>query len=230
MDYQLILFDLDNTLFDFSRSERHSFKLTLEKVSYTGNFEDALKIYKKHSRSLWPQLEKGKISIRFLRVERFRLAFEELGIVYSSEEADLFYLDQLVENVFMIDGALELCEHLKNKDLVIGAVTNGIKRVQHQRMKKVGLDSIFDFILTSEECPHAKPHPSIFQRALNKCSYDGPLNKVLMIGDNLVADIQGAGNFGFDTCWFNPGERENHLGLEPTFTETSLQQVTSKFR
>ena len=44
-------------------------------------------------------------------------------------------------------------------------------------------------------------------------------SRVLMVGDDLLADIKGGLNAGVDTCWFNPGNLENKSGITPKYGE-----------
>ena len=57
--------------------------------------------------------------------------------------------------------------------------------------------------------------------------YLGITNKsrVLMVGDDLLADIKGGLNAGVDTCWFNPGNLENKSGITPKYTVSSYEEL-----
>ncbi|WP_262710197.1 HAD family hydrolase [Chryseobacterium sp. CH1] len=60
------------------------------------------------------------------------------------------------------------------------------------------LDQYIDFHIYSDEINCSKPNPLIFQEVKNKIKdQDLPLNKILHIGDNPVADYKGAKDFGF---------------------------------
>ncbi|MDX1746439.1 MAG: HAD-IA family hydrolase [Halobacteriales archaeon] len=51
-----------------------------------------------------------------------------------------------------------------------------------------------DHIVTSATVGYEKPHPEIFRTALSKIDDD----RAVMIGDNPVADIEGAHNIGLE--------------------------------
>ena len=56
-----------------------------------------------------------------------------------------------------------------------------------------------DFVLTSAKVGYRKPHPETFQRALDL--WGAAPEQVLMIGDTLIADIQGAKNSNIRSVW-----------------------------
>ncbi len=61
MDYELILFDADGTLFDYDRAERHALEKAcrMHRLEYS---ERLLERYRKINSALWRQLEEGGLS------------------------------------------------------------------------------------------------------------------------------------------------------------------------
>ena len=68
--------------------------------------------------------------------------------------------------------------------------------------------------------PDSRFFDIIFEKIKNKDK-----SSILMIGDDLTTDIQGAIDAGIDSCWFNSKNRENTLGINPTFTIKSFEEV-----
>lgn len=59
---------------------------------------------------------------------------------------------------------------------------------------------------------HGKPYPRIYRMAFERLG--GPdLSRVLMIGDNLATDIQGAREAGIDALWIAGGLHAEEVGL-----------------
>ena len=75
-----------------------------------------------------------------------------------------------------------------------GIVTNG-SRSQRRKCRAADLDELAPFIIVSEEAGYAKPDPRIFQDALEAVGLTRP-EQVMFVGDNPVADIDGAKRFG----------------------------------
>ncbi|HTH13551.1 MAG TPA: YjjG family noncanonical pyrimidine nucleotidase [Spirochaetia bacterium] len=218
--YELILFDADDTLFDFVRAEAWAFDKTLEALGRKDPDGAVGVVYRRINRGLWADLEAGRISKDALRVERFRRTFTELGWDAPATEASETFVARLAEAAFLLPGAGEICQALAgNHRLVI--VTNGITEVQKGRLARSGLAPWIDHLVISDEVGVAKPDPAIFAHALVRAGHPEKAT-VLMVGDSLSSDIRGGQNFGIDTCWFNPGGLPCTLDVPPTHEIRSL--------
>lgn len=69
--------------------------------------------------------------------------------------------------------------------------------VFHEILRKLKLSALFDAIIVSGEVGYVKPHRRIFTRALT--SLRSKPSDAVMIGDELYADIYGAGRLGMKT-------------------------------
>jgi HAD superfamily hydrolase (TIGR01549 family) len=123
-----------------------------------------------------------------------------------------------------MEGALEVCEALKERGIPLGIVTNGFKRVQAPRFKASPLVGLVDWLVISEDCGVAKPDTRIFDHALERASHDDR-STVLFVGDRLESDIQGAENSGLASCWFNPNGEANGSGIRPTHEIQRLDEL-----
>jgi 2-haloacid dehalogenase len=222
MSYKLILFDADETLFDFTQSEIIAFQQTMEPYVGRHSLEKVFDRYKKLSRKLWARVEKGKVNNGYLKVERFRRLKRLFKMKYDPQQVSGDYLDTLANQSILLPGALELCRDL-HKNYRLGILTNGIEKVQRQRLAESPIKSYIDFMVVSEECGFAKPDPRIFKYALEKAGHTD-VKSVLMVGDRLEADIAGAEASGIDSCWYNiskraPGEHT------PSFEIHSLEEL-----
>ena len=227
MKYQYFLFDLDDTLFDFSASENLSFRKTLEQFEIAGQHEQIYLSYKSESRKLWKLLEEGKIEKDFLKVERFRRTFEAHGISCCPEKVGERYLENLPQTVHLNKYALEICEEIASK-AKIGIITNGIETVQKRRLSVSGLEPFIQFTVVSEECGYAKPHIEFFKKTLSKIENTDP-SRILVIGDRIETDILGAQRFGLDSCWFNPTKGRSGQLASPTYEIRCLSDLRQFF-
>lgn len=78
-----------------------------------------------------------------------------------------------------------------NKKYTTGILTNGFTVLQRQKIAKYHLADYVDFTLVSEEAGCHKPDPQIFLQALARANHAAP-EETIYVGDNLVADIEGA--------------------------------------
>jgi 2-haloacid dehalogenase len=222
MPYKLILFDADETLFDFAQSEIIAFQKTMEPYVGRHSLEKVFDRYKKISRKLWARVEKGKVSNSYLKVERFRRLKRLYRLKLDPEALSETYLDNLAQQSILLPGALELCREL-HKNYRLGILTNGIEKVQRQRLAQSPIRPYVDFMVVSEECGFAKPDPRIFKYALEKADHT-EVRSVLMVGDRLEADIAGASAAGIDSCWYNISKRARGEH-SPTFEIHSLEEL-----
>lgn len=226
--YKTILLDIDNTLFDYPKAEKHAIKATFEDFGFFSNrseseFEEIKKEYKVINDLLWEKLEKGEITSTELKVERFRMLFEKSNLSYSPEEFSKQYLKRLGEGAFLLDGAEEVCKYLYGK-YKLGIVTNGMKEVQYSRIGKSPIGKYIDKIIISEEVGISKPNAGIFEYALKELGTEDK-KEAIMVGDSLSADIQGGINFGIDTCWVNLQNEYSDEKIKPKYTVTSLEEI-----
>ena len=166
MIYKLLIFDLDNTVFDYNKAENFALDKTLREYGCT--VTDALKeSYRVINEQTWKRFEKGEISSNQLRTQRFEKFAEAHGFSWDSSEVSTEYLKNLGLGGFLIDGAEALLFELKNH-FRLASVTNGISDVQRARLKNSTLDGIFNPLVISDEVGVAKPDPRIFDILLEK--------------------------------------------------------------
>jgi putative hydrolase of the HAD superfamily len=124
---------------------------------------------------------------------------------------------------FVFPEAEKLMEKLQGK-YKMAIITNGLTQVQTRRIRNAPLADYFQEVVISEEIGISKPSPQIFQYTLDKLGHTDARN-VLMIGDSLTSDIKGGEDYGMDTCWFNPGGKENHTSVNPTYEVRRLMDI-----
>lgn len=222
MKYDCILFDADDTLFDYGLAEGQAFLNVFTHFGLPTGAEEYADSYREINQALWKDLEQGMISSAALRVERFNRLFARHKLEYNAEAFGEAYLRFLGEGTYLIQGAVELCHELAGCRLAI--ITNGIKEVQLARIQGSPLRDTFEQIIISEEAGSQKPEQGIFDYAFAKLGLTDK-SRVLIVGDSLTSDIQGGMNYGIDTCWFNPLEKTNGTGVKPTYEIRDLSEL-----
>lgn len=204
MNYDLVLFDVDDTLLDFGRAKTHALGCVLARHAPGEGHAEMAARFQEINTELWRSLERGAVTKEEVLVGRFARLFAEFDLPAVPHVANDLFLESLADQPFLLDGAYDLVAGLSRR-VPLGIVSNGHGPTQRKRLERAGLAPFFSFALISDEVGQAKPHPLIFQRALEAANL-APGARVLMIGDNLHADIAGAQAAGFDTFW---------LGSEP---------------
>ncbi len=224
MKYEVILFDVDDTLFDFGMTEKEALQKTFQAYGIPTPQAEYLPIYKEISGVLWRELEQGIITLPELGEQRFTRLFHALGLSIDGAAFNRDYLSNLGKEVHLTEGAVELCSQLTDYRLVI--ITNGFDAVQKARIGGSPLCNSFACLVTSEEAGFQKPDKGIFDYVFTQLQITDK-SKVLIVGDSLTSDIQGGINYGIDTCWFNPKRKENNLGIQPTYEIHHLIELLS---
>ena len=221
--YKFILFDADNTLFDFTRSEREAVAETLRDFGLIPT-DSVIDDYSRINQSLWEKLERGETEKQRLRVERFELLFEKEGYDLSkAQDASDRYSERLSTKAYLIDGAREILEDLAPcAELYI--VTNGIKKIQESRFAASGLGRFIRASFISEEMGFEKPDARFFDE-VERCIPGFARADALVVGDSLTSDIRGGINAGIDTCWFNPKHKPMPKNMSINYVIGSLSEL-----
>lgn len=202
-----IFFDLDHTIWDFDRNAEETLLELYQhyKLDELGlsSAEEFILNYTLNNHALWADYHLGKISKDILRAERFKRTFVQMGIlpelVPMQFEKDYVRLSPTKTNLF--EGSLKVLEYLKQR-YQLHIITNGFKETTITKMNLSGLNPYFQNVIISEDVGFNKPHPNVFQYAINKAN--ASLEESIMIGDSLEADIYGAQQFGMEAIFFNP--------------------------
>lgn len=225
MKYKVIIFDADETLFDFKKSEREAFKNTMLKFNIKYDEDYHLKLYQEINTVMWKEFEQGLITQEKLKVERFKRLSDSLKISFDEANFAKSYMKHLADASFLYDDSIDLIESL-NKYYNLSIVTNGLTSVQDKRIRKSIIAKYFETIVISEEILISKPNPKIFEYALKNINCVDK-SKVLIVGDSLSSDIQGGINFGVDTCWYNPNKIINKTSINPTYEISNFHELKS---
>ncbi|MCU0341535.1 MAG: YjjG family noncanonical pyrimidine nucleotidase [Spirosomaceae bacterium] len=205
--YSHLFFDLDHTLWDFERNSAESLNElyeTFDLQQYITSPDAFAETFSRVNLKLWDDFDHGRIPHAHIREHRFRMVLEALEVPPLSFMDDMGeeYLRLLPQKTHLLDGALDLLHYLAQKDYELHIISNGFDYIQARKMQSSGIEVFFKEVITNEKAGAKKPDPKIFDYALQSA---GAVPKSsLMIGDNWIADIQGAMRFGIDSAFYNP--------------------------
>ncbi len=220
--YTTVLFDADNTLLDFNRSEREALCDALSQMNVTP-CDEMMEAYSRINQSFWKKLERGEITKAALREARFTVFCEAFGLAVDTAALALAYTDALATKSYLLAGAEQTCAALApHARLCI--ITNGLKSVQEGRFDISPLKPLFSQVFISEELGCEKPGLAYFD-AVAAALEDFDPQKTLVVGDSLSSDIQGGINAGLDTCWFNPQGAPVPQDMSITYVISRLEDV-----
>ena len=222
-NYDIFLFDADNTLYDFNKASAHALKLLFGEWSFDYTDHIPVRFYD-IGIPFWKRYEKGELSDAELQRLRFTGFFDELGIDLDPVEANLRYMYELGKCSFLVDGALDVCREIAAAGGKIYIITNGFWATHEARIRHSPIEKYMSGFFVSEIIGHKKPSAEFFAYVLSGIPTVDK-GKILVVGDSLSADIAGGSNAGLDTCWFNPGRLENRTGVVPTYEIHGLQEL-----
>jgi len=220
--YKFLLFDLDDTLFDFSKSQLDGIKHLFEMHDLV--FDDyKYDQYLKINRKYWDMLEHNQASIDIVRSKRFEEFFALHNIHVNGIEIDDIYHHYLNNTCHLLPNALKLLTSLQDK-YELYAVTNGFSVTQMARLEECNIKHFFKDVFISDSIGYVKPQIEFFNYVSDKIPN---FNKdhSLIIGDSLSSDIQGGLNFNMDCCWFNPNFTKNTSEIQPTYEVNSYSEL-----
>lgn len=215
-----ILFDLDNTLFDFYSSEKKALTKTLLHFGITPD-EKILSRYSEINLYYWQLLEQGKITRQQVKIGRYRQLFDEFHISLSPEKTTAYYESTLAGEGDLTDGALELLEYLHGNYRLYVA-SNGTLTAQQGRMKNTGITDFFDDFFISQQIGYEKPQKDFFDFCFKKIP-GFKHRETIIVGDSFTADITGGKNAGIITVWFNPENKKSPF--PPDYEISALSEL-----
>lgn len=207
MKIRHIFFDLDNTLWDHRRNAYLTLKeiYSRERVKekYSLNFEEFHKEYFTINENLWAKIRDGKIDKEYLRKHRFYDSFLFFGIddFELSQVFEKNFLDEILNYSDLVPGAFEILEYLSEKGYILHILSNGFQEVTYKKAELSGIKNYFETITSADEINIRKPQPEIYEYALKKA--DAKKEESIMIGDDWIADVEGALSFGTDAIFFD---------------------------
>ncbi len=180
---QAMIFDLDGTLVDYQGDFATYLAPTVELTGFSP--QQVQQLFAEVNRLM---LLEGTRNYRNLVHE----AYENLSLA-KPEGIDSFIdwiIESYVANVHIRPGAIEMLEYFSFLPKAI--ITNGPTEMQWAVIRKHGLEQYFRVVVVSGDSDIGvrKPNPKIFQIACERLGVS-PEN-VLMIGDNLEADVLGS--------------------------------------
>ncbi|MGP8200741.1 MAG: YjjG family noncanonical pyrimidine nucleotidase [Limisphaerales bacterium] len=222
--YKWLLFDADGTLFDYDRAENAALNQVFQLIGVA--FDPShLVAYRQINSALWQAVEKGEVTPGFVKVRRFELLLESIGVAYPPSMFSARYLECLAECSELVEGAAEVLQALQG-NYRMAILTNGLQVVQRGRLAGSVIRQQIAEIIISEEIGFAKPAKEFFDAALARLGHPSR-RELLMIGDGWASDIVGAIEYGIDACWYNPGHKPRPAVCGLTREIASLRELVA---
>ncbi len=236
--YEILMFDLDDTLIDNRENVRHAFKVILNEMNeeYT---EEKFNRWYEIDIKFWLDRQNGKFVVpdeykeeeklkskKFLdwiRAQRLLIYYDNKISLERAIELNNLFVDAMREVVVPIPGVKETLEYLSKKYKIF-VVTNGPKLATRDKVDKIGCLDYIDKIYSAEMFGYMKPRIEFFDGVNGDIGCDD-LDKYLMIGDSLKSDVEFGMNCGFDSCWINQKGIELDNKYKPTIIIKDIREL-----
>lgn len=212
MPLQLVCFDLDNTLWPvdpvIARAEALTWQWLAQRAPEMAAQRDAEALRRQRLALL--QAQPAYVhNLTALRRDAMAQALVDSG--YGEREARALADDAMAEflghrnRVEFFPGALDLLGALAGR-YRLAALSNG-----NADLARIGVDHLFDVVLSAEKVGRAKPDPAMFARALRETGV-APAAAV-HVGDHPEQDVLAARGHGLAAVWANPLRLPRPAGL-----------------
>lgn len=210
------VFDAYGTLFDFASAARGCRDVLGERIDkLTALWRD------KQLQYTWLRATQGKHA-DFWQVTRDALDFtlETMGI------ADATLRDRLMQLYLTLDTFPEVPDvigKLKTSGMKLAILSNGSPPMLDAVVKGAKLEHTFDAVLSVEDAGVYKPHPRVYQLALDRLAL--PASAIAFQSSN-AWDAYAASAFGMRVVWCNRyGQRRERLPGRPDHEIKSLAEL-----
>ena len=147
MKYKNLFFDLDDTIWAFSRNARDTFEEVYQKYSfdrYFDSFNHYYTLYQQRNTELWVEYGEGKITKDELNSQRFFYPLQAVGVKDEAlaERFSRDFFAIIPTKSVLMPHAKEVLEYLAPKyNLYI--LSNGFQELQCHKMRSAGIDLLF---------------------------------------------------------------------------------------
>ena len=192
MPVKAILFDLDNTLVDFWKFKNKCIDSAVGAMIKAGLEIDRKRaneiIWKIHFKR---GMEYKHIFQDFLKTVAGKVDYKLLGHALKA------YRKTRENMLIPYPGVISTLKKLK-KNYKLAVISDAPKIKAWMRLVAIGAENLFDVVITFEDTRKKKPHPLPFKISIKKLRVHP--SEILMVGDSIHKDMNGAKKTGMKTC------------------------------
>ncbi|GAB4586690.1 HAD family hydrolase [Nocardia sp. IFM 10818] len=224
-----ILFDVDDTLFDYSASARVGVIEHLRAEGLLEKFESeeaAARLWRGIEDEEYARFRTGEITFTGQRIARTERFLASIGV--TVDDPDAWFSAYLVQRDLVMAAfpdALPTLRSLHGR-VGLGVVSNSVRAMQEHKLRSTGLlPYLGEAILCCVEFGVAKPDPSIF---LAGCDMIGlPPEQVAYVGNDYEIDAVAARDAGLQSFWL---DRRGGAAVDDGITVIhSLTELTNSY-
>lgn len=199
-----VLFDMDNTLFDFVAAKLEACREILSLIWKGDVTEEPSVLFRYFLRGVYG----------FEDYENIQDYMQERNVftAHSYRECCEIYEREKLQNIKLYPSVADTLDKLKKLGLKLVIITDADSYHALARLTRVGLLSYFDLVVAADTTGTKKPDPAHFLFALQALGTKP--GETLVVGDNIKRDIVPAHKLGLKTAYasygdWRPGEEKD---------------------
>ena len=199
---EVVLFDLDDTLFAHSRAVAHGVRAHRLALGLAGDEASEFARWTALEEHHYHRYLRGELGYQEMRRARARGFVEPLGIdLLADADADDWFADYVAlyrTGWQLFDDTLPMLDALSQR---LGIITNAELGFQLGKIEAMGVSDRFEHVVASGEVGHAKPDARIFHAAVQR--FGVAASEAAYVGDRLHTDAIGAAEAGLLGIWLD---------------------------
>jgi putative hydrolase of the HAD superfamily len=191
--FKAIIFDLDDTLIDFRERKKVLIEASVKAMIKAGLKEKFNVLHREFTAFYWENgIEDQNIFEKFFMHKYGKVDYRILAhAVIAYRRANSVLLKPYPD-------VIKVLRLLKKRGIKLAVLSDAPRVNAHIRLVEVGLDGLFDTIVTFDDVGACKPNSLGFKMVLSRLNVKA--SSCLMVGDNPLRDVVGARNAGIKMC------------------------------
>ncbi len=188
-----VIFDMDNTLFDFVRAQIGACRAVVHHLG-RGSGHELFEYFRRPGKGF----EDPENILDYMR---------DIGMAPDGQFARCcrIYEDVKLSGIAPYPGVPEMLDHLANLDLSLSVVTDAVQENALLRLERAGIRDRFDLVVTPDRSGSRKPDPAPFLYALR--GMGAVPEETIVVGDSMRRDILPGCRLGMVTAYAAYGDR-----------------------
>ncbi|WP_329123414.1 HAD family hydrolase [Streptomyces sp. NBC_01465] len=227
MAIQAVLWDVDDTIFDYTSADRAGMRVHLQAeglVDGTESVDQALDRWRELTELHWARFAAGDGDFQGQRRDRVR---DFMGTELTDAEADAWFDRHVVhyEAAWSLFPDTVPTLDLLAADYRHAVLSNSATHHQERKLRVLGVRDRFEVLLCAAELGVSKPEPGAFHAACDALALEP--HEVLYVGDHPDIDATGAAAAGLAAVWL---DRLDVGGRPELIRITGLDQLPDLLR
>ena len=201
----VVLFDLDDTLFDHAAAVRSGVAAHRRTVGLDGDEAEEFARWHALEEKHYHRYLAGELTFLDQRRERVRGFVEPFPVdLRDDDHADEWFGAYLLEyeKAWTLHAdTLPCLDELRDRGMRLGIITNAERAFQLRKLDALALTARMEHIVASGDLGFAKPDARIFAHAIEL--FGVPAAEAVYVGDRLETDALGAARAGLTGVWID---------------------------